>query len=133
MFSNSRDAMNVIIEHYLADGNLSDCYHKKTNLPSGIFFFSSYFLRAIFISMLIRSIQAAMISHNSMWLFCSILCEYHTNSEFIPPSPHTSTTPYLHNLITHTHTHTHTSLPRPQYSRSCHSTCTHRISPPGWL
>jgi hypothetical protein len=65
MFSNSRDAMNVIIEHYLADGNLSDCYHKKTDLPSGIFFFSSYFLRAIFISMLIRSIQAAMISDHT--------------------------------------------------------------------
>ena len=51
-----------------------------------------------------------MISHNSMWLFCSILCEHHTNPTHIgvnsflrhpipplplPPSPHTSITPSL--------------------------------------
>ena len=50
-----------------------------------------------------------MVSHNSMWLFCSILCEYHTNPTHvgvnsflhhpIPPLPPTSITPYLHHSI----------------------------------
>ena len=172
MFSNSRDVMNVIIEHYLVDGYYKITYGIAT-MRKGTYlvgFISSQFLRAKFISMLIRSIRDAMISHNSMWLFCSILCEHHytCRSEFIPPSPHSSTTPYLHHptppsshsyypitpssitpYLHHpipttpylhypipppphtsiTSSHTHTSLLCPHYSRSCHSTHTHRISP----